>query len=184
MSGLAITPETKIGELLEAYPEVEAKLIDWVPAFSRLRNPVLRRTVAKVATLEQAAAIGGIAARDLVLRLRAATGQPDTSLPVLNNTRPAADPTAAPPLWLRDAPVRENLDADTMLSTGEHPIGRIRQFAATAAPGDIVRLTSSFRPSPLLDMLEKGGAAVYSSETAPGRHVTFICPKPPGSMGE
>lgn len=175
MSGLPITPETRIGELLDAYPQLEERLIEWVPAFSKLRNPLLRRTVARVATVEQAARIGGIGVRDLVGRLRAETGEKDSLPPVLEHLPEVA---SAPPAWLRDALVRENLDADAMLETGEHPVGRIRNFASTAGPGDILRLTSSFRPSPLLDMLVKGGAAVYSAQTAPGRHVSYICPKP------
>ncbi len=69
---LPITPDTKVGALLEAYPELEEHLIACAPAFAKLRNPLLRRTVAKVATLEQAARVGGIGVRDLVRRLREA----------------------------------------------------------------------------------------------------------------
>ncbi len=59
---LMITPETKVGALLDAYPGIENQLAEWVPAFQKLQNPVLRRTVAKVVSLEQAASVGGIAA--------------------------------------------------------------------------------------------------------------------------
>ncbi|MFI4941789.1 MAG: DUF1858 domain-containing protein [Burkholderiales bacterium] len=51
----AITPATKVADLLESWPELEEVLIAQAPAFRRLRNPVLRRTVARVATLEQEA---------------------------------------------------------------------------------------------------------------------------------
>jgi hypothetical protein len=66
----------KVGELLEAYPDLEATLIGLAPEFAKLRNPILRRTVAKVATLHQAARIGGLDVRELVRTLRAAAGQP------------------------------------------------------------------------------------------------------------
>ncbi|HSM51463.1 MAG TPA: DUF1858 domain-containing protein, partial [Thermoanaerobaculia bacterium] len=69
---LVITPQTKVLALLEAYPRLEEVLIGYVPAFQKLKNPILRRTVAKVATLSQAARIGGIAAPDLVRALRRA----------------------------------------------------------------------------------------------------------------
>ena len=55
---LIISPKTKVLQLLEAYPALEDLLIDYVPAFRKLKNPVLRNTVAKIATLQQAAAIG------------------------------------------------------------------------------------------------------------------------------
>jgi len=50
---LTITPETKLGELLERYPQLEQTLLDHSPAFAKLKNPLLRRTVAKVATLQR-----------------------------------------------------------------------------------------------------------------------------------
>ncbi len=53
---LIITPQTKVKELLDAYPELEPVLIDMAPAFKKLRNPVLRRTIARVTSIKQAAA--------------------------------------------------------------------------------------------------------------------------------
>ncbi len=50
----AITPDLKLGDLLDAYPELEDVLIEIAPAFRKLRNPVLRRTVAKLTSLRQA----------------------------------------------------------------------------------------------------------------------------------
>lgn len=43
---LEITPSTKVAELLAAYPELEAVLIGMAPPFKKLKNPVLRRSVA------------------------------------------------------------------------------------------------------------------------------------------
>lgn len=52
---LIITPKTKVLQLIETYPQLEELLIEMVPTFEKLKNPVLRRTVAKIATLQQAA---------------------------------------------------------------------------------------------------------------------------------
>ena len=72
---LPISPETTVGAMLDAYPELESVLVEMAPAFAKLRNPVVRRTVAKVATLEQAARIGGISLPALILRLRNVRGR-------------------------------------------------------------------------------------------------------------
>jgi hypothetical protein len=53
-----IQPSTKIAQLLDAYPELEEVLIEMAPPFKKLRNPILRKSVAKVATLQQAAIVG------------------------------------------------------------------------------------------------------------------------------
>ena len=52
-SKITISPKTKVGELLDAYPELENVLMAMSPAFEKLKNPILRKTVAKVATLQQ-----------------------------------------------------------------------------------------------------------------------------------
>jgi hypothetical protein len=49
-SNLIITPQTKVGELLDAYPELESILFELSPAFAKLKNPILRKTVARIAT--------------------------------------------------------------------------------------------------------------------------------------
>jgi hypothetical protein len=46
----SVTPASRIGELLERWPHLESVLTELSPHLKALRNPVLRRTVAKVAT--------------------------------------------------------------------------------------------------------------------------------------
>lgn len=59
-SRVDITPNTKVSELLRDYPELEEKLQQLSSAFAALKNPVLKRTVAKVTLLQQAAKVGGV----------------------------------------------------------------------------------------------------------------------------
>ncbi len=163
---VSITPETRIAALLEAYPGVEEQLIARVPALAKLRNPVLREAVARVATLDQAARMGGVSTRDLVLDLRQAAGQDGQTNGVA---------AAGAPAWLDPARVCIEIDADAMLATGEHPVGKVRESMANMQSGEILRLTSSFRPAPLIDLMQRAGAQVYSAETEPGRHATWFC---------
>ncbi len=72
---MVITPQTKLAELLEAYPHLEQVLMELSPAFRRLQNPILRRTVARISTLQQVATVGGIKTHELVNILRRAVGQ-------------------------------------------------------------------------------------------------------------
>ncbi len=67
---LSIGPETTIAALLCTFPAPEEVLIEMAPAFAKLRNPLVRRTVARIATLEQAAAIGGVDLQGMILKLR------------------------------------------------------------------------------------------------------------------
>ncbi|MCC6587569.1 MAG: DUF1858 domain-containing protein [Bryobacterales bacterium] len=165
---LTITPETKVGALLDAYPGIENQLAAWVPAFQKLHNPVLRRTVAKVVSLEQAASVGGIGVAELIARLRRLTGQ---------DGQPVADKPAVPeeaPAWLTDGRVVETIDAIPMLEQGIHPIGKVREVCARLEPGELLQLLSPFRPQPLIDTMRRGGLQVFSAETAPGAHSTWF----------
>ena len=74
-SKITISPKTKVGELLDAYPELEPVLMAMSPAFEKLKNPVLRRTVARVATLQQVSVVGGVNIEEMIRRLRKEAGQ-------------------------------------------------------------------------------------------------------------
>ena len=67
---LIISPKTKVLQLIETYPQLEDVLINYVPAFKKLKNPILRKTVAKIATLQQAAVVGNVKVEDLINLLR------------------------------------------------------------------------------------------------------------------
>jgi len=168
-----ITPATKVAELLEAYPELEETLIAQAPAFKRLRNPVLRRTVARVASLEQAASVGGVAVRELVATLRAAAGQePDASEE--GQASATTDASTTPPSWLDESLVETVIDADALLDAGEVPLSRVNAAAADLTPGAILRVDSGFRPAPLVDALGKQGHHCFVREEGPARFATFI----------
>jgi hypothetical protein len=166
-----ITPATRVADLLESWPELEDTLIGQAPAFRRLKNPVLRRTVARVATLEQAAGVGGVAVRDLVAALRRAAGigQEEDAASAGASTEPQA-----PPEWLDPSLVGETLDADALLDAGEVPLTLANEKARALGPSGILRVDSGFRPVPLVEAFAKQGFRVYVREAAPGRFETFV----------
>jgi hypothetical protein len=166
---LRIEPGTTVGALLEAYPEAESVLIDLAPAFARLRNPVVRRTVAKVATLEQAAKIGGVSLRPMIEKLRVFTGQAGTEA----DFAASEDDAGVAPDWVMKGRVVEEVDAAAMLERGVHPIGKIRQAVGALGPGEVVVLRAPFRPEPLLDTMRRAGAQVYCAPEGDSHIVYF-----------
>lgn len=70
-----INAKTGILELIKAYHHLEDVLIQYVPAFKKLKNPLLRNTIARIATLQQAAIIGKVKIKDLVSLLRKESGR-------------------------------------------------------------------------------------------------------------
>lgn len=166
-----ISPATKVGDLLDAYPGMEEVLIAIAPAFAKLRNPLLRKTVAKVATLELAAKIGGVEVRELVNRLRAAAGQQGMDIAESSPSQP----NEPQPAWYDASRIVLRIDAAAMLAQGVHPLGLVQEAARKLEPGAIIRIESGFRPEPLIDVMKTKGLFVWSRESSPGCHVTDVC---------
>lgn len=142
---LIITPKTKVLALIDAYPQLEAVLISYVPAFKKLQNPVLRKTVAKIATLQQAAAIGNVKIEDLINKLRAEIGQDlfnQTENPMYNTEKPG---------WFDESQITAELDARTMLAAGDHPVNQVVADLKNLEQGKIYKLVAPFLPAPLID---------------------------------
>ena len=152
-----ITPETKVGDLLDEIPEAEDALISIAPKFKALKNPVLRRTVAKVATLEQAARVAGMQTNDLVLALREALGV-EVGVDLSGGAGVAEG--GIEPDWVSNEPAAI-LDADAMLAAGETPIAKVSSLFKEMDPGAVIAVTADFQPAPLIDAMRKKGHEVY-----------------------
>lgn len=155
MTDLVITPETKVAAFLEAYPHLEDDLVACAPAFSKLRNPVLRRTVARVTSLRQAAMVGGIEIGALVNRLRRAAGQTDLTNPVVGEAIRSEDPS---PSWYAADRVVGRTDAAAMLEAGEHPVHHVLDELRKLQARDIHEVDAPFLPVP---MIEKAASLGY-----------------------
>lgn len=142
---LIISPKTKVLQLLEAYPALEDVLIAYVPAFKKLKNPVLRNTVAKIATLQQAAAIGQVKVEELINLFRKEVGQDAIAVTdevKLNSTKPD---------WYNEQRIVHSLDIRAMLNAGEHPVNQVIADLNKLKTDDIYELIAPFIPAPLID---------------------------------
>jgi hypothetical protein len=176
---LPITPETKIAEMLDAYPQLEEVLIRQSSHFKALQNPILRKTVAKVATIAKASQMSGIPVRRLVAVLREAVGQPGE--PHAADLGPEAEAEAVDavaPAWFDRARVALTIDADDLLAKGEVPLPRVNRAVAELSPGALLCVKSAFRPAPLLEALHKAGHLTYVTKASPEAFHTYVCPKP------
>lgn len=145
MKNVIISPKTKVLQLIETWPQLEDVLIGYVPAFKKLKNPVLRKTVAKITTLQQAAAIGNVKVEDLVNRMRKEVGQEligESAESIYNTKRPH---------WMDENNVHKELDARKMLAAGEHPVNQVMADLKQLPAGKIYKLLAPFLPAPLID---------------------------------
>jgi Domain of unknown function (DUF1858) len=154
---LLITPKTKVGELLDEYPQLEKVLMEMSPSFEKLKNPLLRKTVARVATLAQVAIVGGLRVEEIVNRLRKETGQESTS----------GDPTDTeyillkPPTWFDIKTVKEVFDATPVINSGESPMTEILSRSNSLKSEEVLEIHTPFIPAPVIDKLREKNFMVF-----------------------
>ncbi len=159
---------TRLFAIFEEYPALEEKVMQMAPIFRNLTNPVLRKTVGKLASVEKVAKIGKLDPGTFLNALRQEAGLPTTDeLPEETIEIPQDAPD-----WISGDPLHV-IDGTAMLAEGVHPIGLINEQMQEAASGEFVLLQTNFPPLPLVEAMEKQGYLVFHKETE-GEHQTFI----------
>jgi len=158
-SRVSIGPETRVATLLDDYPELEEVLIAMAPPFEKLRNPILRRSVAKVASLKQAAAVAGLPVGDVVNALRHVVDQEAIEIP-----GDSADTSyfGEEPGWFRSQSLvctleERDIDPDTMALT------KLLDEARKLQSGEMLVLITDFLPAPGIDIIRKRGFLVWAT---------------------
>jgi len=171
-----ITPETKIGALLDRFPQLEQVLMEMAPSFKQLRNPVLRKTIARIASLSQVAAIGKVSLTHMVNTLREEAGIEEAFAADV-----AADAVSSEkPPWFAADRIVTTLDARGMLEAGEHPVQRVLSECRDLKPGDIYELITPFLPAPLIEKAMSIGLMAWASEFSKGVFKTYFTPNTAG----
>ena len=91
---MEIHAKTKIDEMLKQYPFLDDFLITLSPKFKGLKNPIMRKTMGKVATLEMASTISGLKIDTLIEALTAEIEKHSGSgeAPPASQVEPLTDP--------------------------------------------------------------------------------------------
>jgi len=158
---LEIIPSVTVHVLLKTYPELEEVLIGLAPPFKKLKNPILRRTIAKVATIRHIASVGGIPLNELISKLRKEVGQPEfTELYEDQNYFGEQPGWFSPDKVVRSLVETELKDKDKMALT------IVLKEAKTVEKGEIIELVTSFLPAPGIDAMKDRGYEAWTIKEA------------------
>lgn len=165
-----ITLDTKVADLLNDYEGMKDILIKINPKFKKLNNPILRRTLAKLAGVKQAAVVGGMEPMDLLNQLRVAVGQTaveaDETIKENNSNEQA-------PEWINKEP-KDSINANELLESEDNPLAKAFNILRKFNDGDILVIESDFKPEPLIEEFEKKGHKVYSKEIEKDKFITYV----------
>jgi hypothetical protein len=162
---LSIVPETKLDEILTAFPKLENLLLELLPSFAKLQTPILRKTVARTLTLEQAAASSNASLPDVVRKLRQAAGLteevPETSI-------------AGAPAWIKSENITKTIDSRPMLTQGVHPKDMVVETLKALGAKDILLLIAPFVPGPLIEIGRIMGFQTWTRQKSTGYVETYF----------
>lgn len=194
--GRPITETDTIYEIVKQHPELKAVLEGLSPRFKKLSNPVIFNTVARTATVKDAARTGKLYLREMLYELNEAIGLGQRYLEMerekLRGARDAylashgapesgrgtgADETSATPDWAVEADSFPVLD---LRDVPGDPFLTVRARAEETPPGTGFALVQSFVPYPLIRYLGTVGfeAHVLEERDAAFRILVFRTPRP------
>ncbi len=166
-----ITPETRLAALLEALPELEETLYSLSPTYKKLKNPVLRKTVGRVATLRQVARVGNVPLGRLINTLRATVGMEEVADPERAEKQEGGTPD-----WVTSGTVKETLDARPLIEQGEQPMGQVLKALPSLGSGELFELVTPFLPAPLVEMGREKGYRAWSEKVTEDHYRTLFGP--------
>lgn len=166
---LLITPRTRVGELLDAYPHLEEVLVELAPAFGKLKNPLLRKTVGKIATLQQAASVGNIPVSVIINTLRAGVGQE-----LYDDSNIQGEINFTEPDWFSEDKITVRFDAIRLINTGQNPMQEIFSHLEMIATGEIFMLSTPFVPAPIIELINKKGYPHFCHQSGKELWITYF----------
>jgi TusA-related sulfurtransferase len=151
------TVPVRAGDRVQDVLERDLSLVDVFvrhsPHFEKLRSATMRRTMARLVTVEHAARLAGVPTAALVRSLNRALGIADEAPP--SGDPPAADEAHAVP----DGRTEVLLDLRADLRAGREPFSRIMSAVGALRDDEVLHLRAIFEPAPLYAVLGKRGLA-------------------------
>lgn len=186
---MVIQRADRLAEVISRDERLVETFVAASPVFKGLRNSIMRKTMGRLTTVEQAAQVAGIDPDMLTDRLnRALSGGPeptdsrptepeptDPTTASQRNDTPSPDrnempsiPSEAPSALASIAPEQVlEVDVREDLRNGHEPFTRIMEARREVPPGGVLCLRAIFEPFPLYAVLAKQGFAHWTEELAP-----------------
>lgn len=153
-----INVNTKIAAILKQHPGALEIIISIAPKFNKLRNPLLRKLMASRTSISMASKAGGCSVDDFFEKLKPLGFVADKTVQVkkeeISNTVPPFVKT------INETQTAE-LDVRPVIESGKDPFHIIMDKIKQLKRGEVLKLTNSFEPVPLIQILSKQGFDYY-----------------------
>jgi uncharacterized protein (DUF2249 family) len=167
----SIDGHTRISVLIKGHPGALETLISLSPRFEKLRNPLLRRLMAPRTTIEMACRIGAISKEDFFSKFEKLGFLVQDQVEESSVSEPVK-----PPEFMRTLKESQviSLNVIPVINEGKDPLKLILQKIELLKSGQVLKLTNSFEPLPLINLLRKKGFESFTEMTGDGNYSTWF----------
>lgn len=162
-----IMKDWKVAKVLDAYPETIDVFLEVSPHFAKLKNKVLRKTIARRVTLEQAARVGGVNVNNLLLKLNTKAGFDMESNKLPGSNIEHKERSAVPDYK------EVVLDVRPIIESGTDPFKSIMKTIKEMNADEMLHLINSFEPVPLYPVMQTKGYTYSSEKRGDEWHIWF-----------
>ena len=149
---MEITSKTKISKLIEFNYEVIDVIASINSNFKKLKNPVLRKLLAPRVTIENASKIGGVSIEYFMQKL-----EPLGFIWIdREENNQIKNEDMSENFEVKNERIVE-LDVRPDLAQGNDPFGKIMAAIATIKDNEILKITNTFEPFPIINVLKQKG---------------------------
>lgn len=175
-----INASTRISQLIKAHPEALEAIAGMDPKLQKLRNPFLRRALAGRTTIAMASKITGCKINDFFDRLKPLGFKIDVDPGAIKEEKTEL------PVFIRSLAKDQIIDFDVrdLLASGKDPLNPILEKVNALSPGEALRVINTFKPVPLINMLEKKGFGIYADGISDDRVETYFYKKSEGTTAD
>ncbi len=172
---MVILGKTKVREALDAHPEIKDILISMSPKYERLNNKFVYNTVARWATFNDVARMGGISVCEILHTLNEKLGtvkELERVFPECIQIPPSPKiEKTEKPGWLDNVKqffVMDVRDRDDFF------FSEILKHLGELSEGSALKIINSFYPAPLVGMLEEEGYQFYAEYVSSSEVILYV----------
>lgn len=155
-----VTADDRVSDVLARDESLVDVFVRYAPHFAKLRNRAMRRVMARLVTVEQAARTANVPSAQLVRDLNAALGIAPQAVDALqSDPLPEVSPQVEQAAELRHPAAARvvELDVRDALRAGEEPFSKIMAAVSGLRDEEVLHLRTTFEPVPLFAVLGKRG---------------------------
>jgi uncharacterized protein (DUF2249 family) len=166
---MIINAQTKISALIKANPECIDVIASINPHFKKLKNPILRRVLAKRVSIEDAARIGNTTIQVFFDKLQSIGFTIEENNPV--NLQASKNKNMSD-FYKTDKLIK--LDVRPDIQSGQDPFQRIMRAIKALNEDEVLQVINIFEPIPLISLLQSKGYATFVERPEKGLVYTYF----------